>query len=334
MKAVIPAAGQGTRLYPQTYTKPKPLVCIAGKPLLGHILDNLVESRIDDVVIIVGVMRDMVVDYVEENYSDLFTVDFVDQERTEGLGHSVYQARPVVDDEPICILLGDMLFDNNYETFLQAHERIEDCAGTVGVKQVDDPTSYGIVTLDEEGQIVDLVEKPTDPDSDLAISGVYCIEDSAALFEELAYLIESDIRGAGDEYQLTDALSRMVDSGLTLRTFEVDDWYDCGRPETLLKANQLLLRRNGTDDAEPESSVVIPPVEIADDADVIHSVVGPDVSIDAGAEIVDSRIKRSIIGEESSVRDTNIADSIVGDHFEVSSVSNSLNIGDWSEVEL
>ncbi|MUV89462.1 NTP transferase domain-containing protein [Halapricum sp. CBA1109] len=334
MKAVIPAAGQGTRLYPQTYTKPKPLVRIAGKPILGHILDNLVESRIDDVVVVVGVMREMVVDYVTGAYGDRFDLTFVDQEQTEGLGHSVYQARSAVDGDSVCILLGDMLFDSGYEAFLEAHDALGECVGSLGVKRVEDPSSYGIVTLDDAGCVVDLTEKPEDPSSNLAISGIYCIENSTGLFGHLEHLIENDVRGAGGEYQLTDALARMVESGETLRTFDVQDWYDCGRPATLLEANRLLLDRREPTSADPESGVVIPPVDIGEDVDIVNSVVGPYVSVDDHASIVDSRVKGTIVGARSEVVEVNLSESIVGDGSTVTATPTHLNIGDSSEVEL
>ena len=236
MKAVIPAAGRGTRLFPQTHTKPKPMVRVAGKPILGHILDGVVDSPIDDVVIVVGVMREHVVEYVTDEYGDDLAVEFAEQERTEGLGHCVYQTRGHFDGEAMCILLGDMLFETDLESFIDAHTALGDVDGSIGVKRVDEPSNYGIVTMDASGDRIEaLVEKPADPPSDLAISGIYFIEDTDGLFDALGTLVDNDVRGAGDEYQLTDGLQRMLDTGAELGTFEVKDWYDCGRPETLLE---------------------------------------------------------------------------------------------------
>ena len=333
MKAVIPAAGQGTRLYPQTHTKPKPMVRVAGKPILGHILDGFRETDIDEVVVVVGVMREHVEEFVEENYSESFDVTFVEQSQTEGLGHCIYQARDAVGTDAMCIALGDMLFDSGYGEFLAAHDSLEDLDGSIGVKQVDDPSNYGVVTV-EDGRITDLVEKPDSPVSNLAISGIYVIEDSQSLFGALQHLIENDIRGAGDEYQLTDALARMVDEGSELGTFEVSDWYDCGRPETLLQANRVLLKRSSVADESVETGVVIPPVDIGAGVTIERSVVGPYASIDDGATIEDSRIRNGIVGRGASLRDVNLSETIVGEESAVKGSPTHLNVGDSSEVEL
>lgn len=334
VRAVIPAAGQGTRLYPQTHTKPKPMVRVAGKPILGHILDGVTRSSIDEVVIVVGVMREHVIEYVESEYSDRLDVAFATQEDTEGLGHCVYQARDQVGQDSMCILLGDMLFETEYEGFIEAHGALDDVDGSIGVKAVEDPTQYGIVSRDG-GRVTGLVEKPTDPPSNLAISGVYFIEDTAGLFEALGWHIEHDKRGAGDEYQLTDALARMLEQGAELGTFEVEGWYDCGRPETLLEANRTLLESGATtESAVGETSVAIPPVDIGEDVTVRRSVVGPHVSVDDGAVIEDSRVRDSIVGQASRLRDVNLASTLVGSDSEVSGSPSELNVGDSSEIDL
>lgn len=334
MKAVIPAAGQGTRLYPQTHTKPKPMVRVAGKPILGHILDELVDSSIDDVVIVVGVMKDLVVDYVDNEYGSELSISYAEQDRTEGLGHCIYQTRRHFTEESMCILLGDMLFENRFEELLDAHRSLGNVDGSIGVKRVEAPSNYGIVSL-EDGEITKLEEKPEDPDSNLAISGIYFIEDTRSLFDSLAYFIDNDIRGAGDEYQLTDALQRMLEGGAQFGTFQVGDWYDCGRPETLINANHILLESKAHEDVyTADNSVVIPPVDIGDDVKLVESVVGPYVSIDDGARIVDSRIRDSIVGTGSTLSDVNLAETIIGNRSDVSGTPSKLNVGDSSEVNL
>lgn len=336
MKAVIPAAGRGTRLFPQTHTKPKPMVRVAGKPILGHILDGVVDSPIDEVVVVVGVMKDHVVEYVTEAYGGALEVEFAEQASTEGLGHCVYQTRGRFDGEAMCILLGDMLFETDLGSFIDAHAALGDVDGSIGVKRVDAPSNYGIVTMDERGEHIEgLVEKPADPPSNLAISGIYFVEDTDGLFDALGSLIENDVRGAGDEYQLTDGLQRMLDAGAELGTFEVKDWYDCGRPQTLLEANRVLLEATGSaEGAATETSVLIPPVDIGEGARVEHSVVGPHVSVDDGAHIENSRVKDSIVGQESELRDVNLAGTLVGSGSEVTGTPSQLNVGDSSEIHL
>lgn len=334
MKAIIPTAGQGTRLYPQTHTRPKAMVRLAGRPILGHILSSLAETRIEDVVIVVGgPMQEQIVDYADSLFDFRFDFTFLEQERAEGLGHSIYQAASEVRGDSILIALGDMLFENGYREFLQAHDELSGADGSIGVKRVDSPRHYGVVETNEDGEIVRLVEKPDDPLSDLAISGAYVVEDTPMLFDQLEHLVENGIRGSGGEYQLTDALQGMVEAGASLRTFEVDDWYDCGRPETLLEANRVLLSRvetantNGT-----RNTVVVPPVDFGEDVTVEASVVGPNLSIDDGVRISGSIVRDCIIGRGAVLEDVNLEESIVGAHASVESDLTRLNVGDNSNV--
>lgn len=335
MKAVIPAAGQGTRLYPQTHTKPKPMVRVAGKPILGHILDGLVDSPIDEAVIVVGVMQELVIDYVTEEYPDELDIEFVEQEKTEGLGHCVYQTKPVFESgDSMCIILGDMLFESGYDDFLESHIALGDVDGSIGVKPVEDPTNYGIVDI-EEGKVTRLVEKPDNPNSNLAISGIYFVEEPSELFAAIEYLIKNDLRGAGDEYQLTDALQQMLEKGAEFGTFEVKGWYDCGRPETLLDANEVLLDVVNTSTSyEGDNSVIIPPVDIGEQVEIDRSVVGPYVSIGDGASLTDCRIEGSILGRESALANVNFTRTIVGDDSAVREDPSELNVGDSSDIVL
>ncbi|WP_256545631.1 sugar phosphate nucleotidyltransferase [Halobellus inordinatus] len=336
MKAIIPAAGQGTRLYPHTHTKPKAMVRIAGKPILGHILDRIEQTTVDEVVVVVGKdMQDQIVSYATDNYSDVFDFEFPIQNRALGLGHSIYQAEEHVRGDEILITLGDMLFESDYSDFIAASDA--DTAGAIGIKQVDEPSHYGIVDRDERGEITRLIEKPDDPPSYDAISGVYIVNDTSRLFAALEYLIENDIRGAGDEYQLTDALQRMVESGASLTTFEVKEWYDCGRPKTLLEANRVLLsNKDAPTESTPtgDGAVIAPPVDIGKNASLENCIVGPYVSIDGDATIENTIVQNCIVGLNTELRDANIEGSLIGDNAEVVGAPTQLNIGDNSSLEL
>jgi glucose-1-phosphate thymidylyltransferase len=336
MKALIPAAGQGTRLYPHTHTKPKAMVRLAGKPILGLILTSLSETKIERVVIVVGgSMQDQIIEYATDSYGDTFSFSFVEQERAEGLGHSIYQARSAVQDEPVLIALGDMLFENGYKRFLDAHDDSRPTCGSIGVKQVDNPEHYGVVETNNQGTIKHLTEKPSNPDSNFAISGVYIVEATEMLFDALGTLVEQNIRGAGDEYQLTDALQRMVEQDCDLTTFPVENWYDCGRPGTLLDANRVLLDRLETDESgDRDNAVVVPPVDFGDDVEITNSVIGPHVSIDDGVRVKNSLLRDSIIGREAELLGINLEDSIVGDNTTVRGNPNHLDIGDNSSIQL
>ncbi|ELY28488.1 dtdp-glucose pyrophosphorylase [Halogeometricum borinquense DSM 11551] len=312
------------------------MVRLAGRPILGHILVSLSNTRIEEVVIVVGgQMKAQIIDYSTAMFGDRFDITFVEQEQAEGLGHSIYQAEEVCRGDSLLIALGDMLFEKGYEKFLQAHNQLDDVDGSIGVKQVEEPQHYGVVEVNGEERIEQLVEKPDNPPSDLAISGIYLIEDSDLLFDSLAELVENDERGAGGEYQLTDALQRMIDFEADLGTFEVYNWYDCGRPGTLLEANRVLLsKQESLGTVHTDSAVIVPPVDIGDDVTLESSVIGPNVSIDSGTSIRNSIIKDSIIGGEATLESANLEHSIVGSSARVHGEANHLNVGDSSTVNL
>jgi glucose-1-phosphate thymidylyltransferase len=244
MKVLIPAAGQGVRLKPHTLTRPKPMIYVAGKPIIGHILDNL-KGLFDDIVIIVGYMKDKLIEYVDNNYSNDFKISYVEQTEILGLGHAVYMGKEKVGNDPVLITLGDEFFGMSYEDMLSAHQKLLPAACTMGVKHVENPSHYGVVEL-VDGKVTKLIEKPLDPPTDLAISGVYFVEDTSLLWsclEELMAQEETQI------YQLTDALQMMVDKNAEFKLFEVPDWYDCGQPEMLLDVNHLLLDKYGSENS-------------------------------------------------------------------------------------
>jgi glucose-1-phosphate thymidylyltransferase len=331
MKIVIPAAGAGKRLYPHTYTKPKPMVFVAGKPIIGHILDKAIDMKPEEVVIVVGYMKERLIDYVSENYRRKFRkITYVNQEQQLGLGHSIYVARDAVGDSPVMIALGDMIFKGGYKEFADLHRCNGECSGSIGVKDIDNPRHYGIVSLDDDGRVKKLVEKPKRSTSKLGIAGVYFIEDTPALFRALEKIVEG--RGDG-EVQLTDALQRAVESGANYRTFEVNSWYDCGRPASLLEVNRLLLAELKPKWKLVEHSIVIDPVSIGKDVVIENSIIGPNVSISDNSVICNSIVEDSIVGFHSEVKHMMLRQSIVGDGVILSGKSNSLNIGDSSTIE-
>lgn len=335
MKAIIPAAGEGTRLYPQTHTKPKAMVRLAGKPILGHLLDRLVETAVDHVVVVVGTHRgSQIVEYATAAYGDAFEFSFPEQTVARGLGHAVYQGREAVGDDAVLVVLGDMLFVDGYEPFVAAH-RASGADATVGVHEVADPSHYGVVELADGWRIRRLVEKPADPPSNFAISGLYGVEHGPMLFDALGALIDAGERGAGDEFQLTDALQRLVEGGADVRAAEVSNWYDCGRPDPLLEVNRVLLDRRAPEGVTVgDSAVVVPPVDVGADVVVESSVVGPHVSVDRGSTVRRSIVSDSIVGRDATLSGVNIAGSLVGDDADVSDTPRRLNIGANDRLEL
>lgn len=324
MKAIIPVAGVGSRLRPHTYTLPKVLLNVAGKPILGHILGELEKQEVRECCIIVGYMGELVEEYVRKNFN--LNVTFVQQEERKGLGHSLWLARHVLDDEPALIILGDTIF----EVDLGAIKNFTTSA--LGVKEVDDPRRFGVVEVDEAGVITKLVEKPDVPLTNLALVGLYYIANPRLLATSLNTVVEKDIRTRG-EYQLTDALQLMIDAGERCTTFEVEGWYDCGKSETLLSTNRYLLGKQSTHRTFPDA-VVIPPVYIAPNATVQRSVVGPNATIADGAVVVDSIVRDSIIGDGASVQQSLLESSIVGNNAGVRGQFMCANVGDSSEIDV
>ncbi|MBZ0181961.1 MAG: NTP transferase domain-containing protein [Melioribacteraceae bacterium] len=323
MRAIIPVAGLGTRLKPHTHSLPKVLLNVGGKPILGHILDKLVEEKITKATFVVGYLGDKIEKYVTEKYPKI-KADFIEQKEMLGLGHAIYTAIPTFDEEEIFIILGDTVFDVNMKQIFSLK------TSALGVKTVDDPRRFG-VAITENDFITKLVEKPTEPVSKLALVGLYYLKNSKSLADALNELVEKDIR-TKNELQLTDALQIMIEKGEKISTFPVEGWYDCGKPETLLSTNQFLLSQNGK--ANPIENVVInEPVYIADTAKISNSVIGPYATISEGCEIKDSIIKNSIINENGIVHKTMLDNSIVGSNAIIKGNFKKLNAGDSSEIE-
>jgi glucose-1-phosphate thymidylyltransferase len=302
---------------------PKVLLNVAGKPILGHILDALQQHNIDEATIIVGYMGDLVEDYVRRNYS--MNVTFIYQEERLGLGHSIWIAREqITDNEPLLIILGDTIFD--VDLSLATNSRFS----TLGVKSVDDPRRFGVVEL-EKGFISRLIEKPENPTTNLALVGLYFINNPKLLVESLQTLIDNNIR-TRDEYQLTDALQMMIDKGEKFTTFPVEGWYDCGKPETLLSTNRYLLDGKSTYKT-PEGAVIIPPAFVAENAIVERSVIGPYTTVASGATVIDSVVRDSIISDGATVTASTLEQSIIGNNAIVKGKFSRLNVGDSSEID-
>lgn len=326
MRAIIPVAGVGTRLRPHTHTLPKVLLNVAGKPILGHILDKLLAEGVTSATIVVGYMGDLVEAYVRENYD--FDFEFVQQPVREGLGHSVYLAREALGDEPVLIILGDTIFEVDLRPVLAGEH------SSLGVRSVEDPRRFGVVEMD--GDIVrHLVEKPDVPPTNLAIVGLYFIKHPRLLAECLDDLVTNDRRTRG-EYQLTDALQMMIERGERFTTFAVDGWFDCGKPETMLETNRHLLARNAA--RVPANDLpgvtIVPPVSIAPTARISNSTIGPDATVAAGATITDSTVSDSIIGDEATIERSTLHGALIGERARITGVNGHLNIGADSEVIL
>ncbi|MCD4847979.1 MAG: NTP transferase domain-containing protein [Candidatus Aegiribacteria sp.] len=326
MHAIIPVAGKGTRLRPHTWSTPKPLLQVAGKPILGHIMDRLASAGIVHVTLIVGYLGDMIVEWTRKEYPDIH-VDFAKQDTMDGLASAVDLAAPMTGDGMTFVVLGDTIFSADLSQAADPERNM------IAVKRVDDPSRFGVVLMKGE-KVVRLVEKPEEFISDLAIVGIYGFSSGSVLMNATSRLIKSGNRTRG-EYQLTDAMQLMLDEGHDFGVFKIDEWFDCGKPETFLETNRNLLDSgSGENRALVVDSVIIPPVSLPEGVVISASIVGPHVSIGCSSRVENSIISNTVIGKRSSIDLVNIRDSIIGDDVAVSGKAEKLDVGNSSTIEL
>ena len=332
MKAVIPAAGVGTRLRPHTYSMPKILLNVAGKPMISYIIDELIEVKgLETIIIIVGHLGDKVQQFIIDRYSKAKDIkfEFVEQKEMLGLGHAVYMAKEYLDEEPVIIVFGDTIFEFNLVDFLASKH------SAIGVKQVEDARRFGVVES-KNGFITRMVEKPATPEvshSRNAIAGLYYIKNAALLMKAIEYIMAHNVK-TKNEFQLTDALEQMVKSGEKMITFEIQNWFDCGKPETLLSTNKYLLEKSHSNEEfkVSDSTLIIPPVFIGDGCEIRNSIIGPYTTVGNGVKIKDTILRNSIVGENSTIKNTILQDSIIGSEANVSGSFKRLFIGDSTDI--
>jgi len=327
MKAIIPVAGYGTRLRPHTHTQPKALMHVAGKPILAHILDELVAVGVREIVLVVGYLGEKIEAFTRQHYADL-ELHFAVQDEPRGNGHAVYVARDHLDGGPAIILFGDTILKGDLPRLFRSDVSL------AGVKEVDDPRRLGVVELDERGEIVRFIEKPEFPPTNLALIGVYYLRRSDRLRDALERLVREDRKARG-EFWLADGLQLMVEAGERMRTFPLDHWYDCGTAEALLRANRDLLDLAPPPPADtPDTSTVLPPSYVSPGAEIHESIIGPHVSVAEGARVVHSVIRDSIINANADVEDALLEHSLVGENAVVKGRPARVNVGDSSAIEL
>lgn len=328
VKIVIPAAGQGTRLQPHTFTRPKVMLPVAGRPIIGHILEDVSHLGAEEIRLVVGYMGETVGEYAREAFPDL-PIRLVWQERQLGLGHAVLQAIDEGDADPVLVVLGDTVFDVDYAAVIARDVHV------LGVRKVPDPERFGIVELDDSGErIVRLIEKPTDPPTDLALVGLYWVRSGELLRSAIAGLVGEDVTTRG-EYQLTDALQRLIDAGEPFAPYEIGDWFDCGKPETLLSTNRALLDRENPslpDDLHGTAAALVPPVWIGRGCTIENAVVGPHVTVMDGSTVRNAVVRDSILASGSRIEDAILTGSIVGPDAVVEGRPLEIDIGDGSDV--
>jgi glucose-1-phosphate thymidylyltransferase len=328
MKAIIPVAGAGTKLRPHSYSQPKALIPLAGKTVLSIIIDQLKSAGINEFVFIVGYLGDKIQDYVKAKYPDL-KAHYVHQVDRQGIGHAIRMTRSIVNQDEVFVVLGDTICEYDIK------EVVESPFSMIGVRKVDDPREFGVAEIEEDGFINHVVEKPQIPKSNMALVGVYKIKESEQMFQCLETNIRQGLRSHG-EYSLTDALDCMIKVGAKFKSFKVENWFDCGRKETMLESNATLLKKFAvkTDAGQFENTVIIQPVSIATGCTIKNSIIGPNVSIGENTTIDYSIVKNSIIGSFSNLFDIVLNDSVIGSDTNLRGETRSLNIGDNTSIDL
>jgi len=328
MKAIIPVAGAGAKLRPHTYTQPKALIPIAGKTILSFIVDQLREVGIKEFIFIVGYLGEKIQHYVEATYPNLKT-HFVYQNDRLGTAHAIELTKTIVQNDEVFIALGDTICEFDIKEVMDSPHSM------LGVKKVDDPRQFGVAEINEEGFIEHTVEKPSIPKSNNALVGLYKINESEILFDCFQQLFNDNIKSQG-EYNLTDALECMIKKGVQFKSFKVKHWYDCGKKESLLETNAVLLKKSGGISVNPNlyiNSIIIPPVSIADDCVIENSIIGPHVTIGNNTNIKSSIVRDSIIGSYTTLDEVVLDNSLIGSDAAVKGLSRSLNIGDNTEID-
>ncbi|WP_127130743.1 sugar phosphate nucleotidyltransferase [Pseudoflavitalea rhizosphaerae] len=329
MKAIIPVAGAGTKLRPHTYTQPKALIPLAGKTILSIIVDQLKSAGIDEYIFIIGYLGQKIQDYVKDTYPDI-KAHFVHQTERHGIGHAIQLTKDIVADDEIFVVLGDTICEYDVKAVLDMPH------SALGLKRVDDPREFGVAEIGEDGFISRVVEKPQIPKSNMALVGIYRIKESAFLFQCLESNVRNQVMTRG-EYSFTDALECMIRNGARVQAFKVQNWFDCGKKDTLLESNATMLKKFGSmisQDHNFENTIIVPPVSIARGCDIRNSIVGPNVSIGEKTVVNYSIVKNSIIGSFADLYDIVLSESLIGSDTEVKGESRSLNIGDNTEIDL
>ncbi len=321
MRLIIPVAGRGTRLRPHTLLHPKPLLNVAGKPIIAHILDGLPLEYVENIVLVINPDGQRIKKFVEE-YTGRETHAVVQREPL-GLGHAIYMAERWLYDD-VLIILGDTIVEADIE------KEIKNKVDFLGVKEVKDPRRFGVAVLDGEGKIYELEEKPEYPKSSLALVGLYYITQAEKLREALFKIIKENIRTRG-EYQLTDALSILLKQGWRPKPLFIDGWYDCGKIDALLETNKILLSKNIRTYNFP-TALIIPPVYIGKNVSIEYAIVGPYVTINDNAVVENAIIKNTIVNEGAYIKNFILDGSLIGMNATIQDTPIRLNIADYSEL--
>jgi glucose-1-phosphate thymidylyltransferase len=328
MKVIIPLAGKGTRLRPHTHLVPKPMLKIAGKPVMDYILEDLEKmGGVDEVVYVTGHLKEKVEAHARNNFASLPAV-FVEQKVQDGTAGAVKLAQPYVKGDAVLIIFVDTIFETDLSVI-----KTSTADGIIWVKEVEDYQRFGVVVTDAEGNMTKIIEKPSTPISKRANIGLYYIKNSKLLFEGIDHVLTQPTNKG--EYYLTDAFQYMIDKGAKIHVVDVEGWYDAGKLDTLLETNETVLTKLGgarRPKSVPAGVKINDPVYIEDDVVLSNSTIGPNVSIGAGSRIDGSTLSHTIVGKKANVKGSTLKNSLVGDEVTIEGLKGELTVSDHSEI--
>ena len=325
MKVIIPLGGLGTRLRPHTYTRPKPLINVAGKPMLGHIVDKFAGLPVEEFIFVVGYLGEQIEHYVKSTYA--FPARFVEQKEALGQAHALWLCREYVAGS-VLVIFGDTLFDADLGELGRSPQD-----NLAYVKEVEDPRRFGVAALRSDGCVERFVEKPDTMVNRLAVIGMYYYTDGSQLMNACKELMDRRIQTKG-EYFLADANNLMIGQGARFVTRTVDVWLDTGKPETVLETNRYLLD-NGSDNSGQvhfPACVIVPPVNVHPTAQIEEAVIGPYATIGENCHIHRAIIRDSIIEADATIIDTFLDQSLIGREAMVTGRYRKFNVGDSASV--
>jgi glucose-1-phosphate thymidylyltransferase len=332
MKIIVPMAGRGSRLRPHTLTVPKPLIPVAGKPIVQRLVEDITKvcgEKVDEIAFIIGDFGSAVEQELIDLAQNLGAKGSIyHQEEALGTAHAILCAKPSLTGK-VVVAFADTLFRANFTLD-------SDADGIIWVNQIDDPRAFGVVKLDASNTITDFVEKPETFVSDLAIIGIYYFKDGLNLANELQHLIDNDIKDKG-EFQLTNALENMKNKGVKFKPGQVDEWLDCGNKNATVYSNQRVLEFEKNEQlvspkAHIINSVVIQPSLIQEGVTIENSIVGPHATIGKNSVVTNSIISNSIVQQNAKIRSANIANSMIGSHAIYKGSARDLSVGDYNEI--
>jgi glucose-1-phosphate thymidylyltransferase len=326
MDVIFPVAGLGSRLRPQTWSKPKPLVSVAGKPMFEHVMDRLLPLEPEKLVFITGYLGDQIEAWARATYPD-FELAFVEQPEMLGQTDAIIRVRDISRGEAL-ILFPDALFEADF-----AGLPAVDADGVIFTKVVEDPSQLGVTLLNDEGFITQLIEKPSEPLSNQATVGIYYVRHIPDLYEAIDEQMARGIK-TKNEYFIADALQIMIDSGKRFVTSNIDTWEDCGNADALLQTNRYLLGHNPPSPAQRPGSVILHPSFVDPTARIENAIIGPNASIGPGATVVDAVVRDSVVEAGASITGVVLQHSVIGRNAAIEGTPAQFNVGDTTRMHV